>query len=162
MSQLPEDKLFANLEGHQYINLTTFRKSGIPVATPVWFSLGDGKLYVFTAATAGKVKRIRNNSRGLQLAPCTFSGKPLGPSTDAVARILPDGEETAARSALRERYGWKFGLGDFFSRLRGQKRHYIEIAAHAGKLPDLQPFEREEIDRFDCLIGSKAGEKVII
>ena len=127
MSQLPEDKLFANLEGHQYINLTTFRKGGIPVATPVWFSLGDGKLYVFTAATAGKIKRICNNPK-VQLAPCTLGGKPLGSSVDAVGRILPEDEETAARNALREKYCWKFKLGDFFSRLPGRKRYYIEIS----------------------------------
>lgn len=126
MSQLPESRPFANLKGHQYISLTTYRKNGAPVATPVWFASGDGRLYVYTPAGAGKIKRIRGNP-GVQLAPCTFRGKALGPAINAFARILPVGEETAARIALCTKYALKYSIGDFFSRLRGQKRYYIEI-----------------------------------
>lgn len=117
---------FAFLQGHQYVSLTTFRKNGSPVATPVWYALGDGKLYSYTAASAGKIRRIRGTPK-VTLAPCTFTGKPFGPSVEFAARILPAEEETAARNALRSKYGWKYKIGDFFSRLREQKRHYIEI-----------------------------------
>jgi hypothetical protein len=53
---------------HNYINLTTFRKIGQEVPTPVWFAEMDGKLYVFTGAQTGKAKRIRANGRA-RVAP---------------------------------------------------------------------------------------------
>ena len=49
------------LQGHKFIALSTYRKSGQPVVTPVWFTQRDGKLYVWTGASSGKVKRLRNN-----------------------------------------------------------------------------------------------------
>jgi PPOX class probable F420-dependent enzyme len=55
----------ALFEGKRYINLTTFRKSGIAVPTPVWFVVHEGRLYVFTAAQSGKAKRLRANGRAL-------------------------------------------------------------------------------------------------
>ena len=61
------------LEGHKNINLTTFRKSGNEVPTPVWFVVLEGKLYVRTEASSGKVKRIRNNGR-VEPAPSTVRG----------------------------------------------------------------------------------------
>ena len=45
--------------GHQYVSLETYRKSGEAVRTPVWFVEEDGKMYVWTVGTSGKVKRIR-------------------------------------------------------------------------------------------------------
>ena len=49
------------IQGQKYISLTTFRKTGVGVATPVWFGEEDGKLYVMTRSDMGKTKRIRNN-----------------------------------------------------------------------------------------------------
>ena len=58
-----ESHPFTALANAQYINLTTFRKSGVAVATPVWFAEHAGTLYVETTASTGKVKRIRHTSR---------------------------------------------------------------------------------------------------
>jgi len=49
------------IHGQKYISLTTFRKNGTPVATPVWFGEDGDKLYVMTRSDLGKAKRIRNN-----------------------------------------------------------------------------------------------------
>src|SRR5580704_11877202 len=58
------------IQGQKYISLTTFRKSGAAVATPVWFGEQDDKLYVMTRSDSGKYKRIRNNpSRRLATCP---------------------------------------------------------------------------------------------
>jgi uncharacterized protein len=46
--------------GHKFINLETFRKSGVGVRTPVWFAERDGQFFVYTLLNFGKVKRIRN------------------------------------------------------------------------------------------------------
>lgn len=106
MTEVRTTNLFPALEGHKNVNLATFRKSGEPVVTPVWYIVLDGKLYVRTGAGSGKVKRIRNNPRVL-LAPTTVRGKRIGPESEAKARILGPGEEELAEKAierLRRRY----------------------------------------------------------
>lgn len=51
-----------------YLALTTFRRNGAPVATPVWFAQEDQRLYIMTGADTGKVRRIRNNAQ-VEVAP---------------------------------------------------------------------------------------------
>ncbi len=51
------------LEDGRYINLATYRRSGVAVETPVWFAKDSGRFYVFSAGNAGKVKRLRSSSR---------------------------------------------------------------------------------------------------
>jgi PPOX class probable F420-dependent enzyme len=80
---------FAPLHNAKYIDLVTYRKSGAPVHTPVWFAEQDGKLYVRSRTDSGKVKRIRNNPR-VEVAPCTIRGKRTGPGIAAVARVASD------------------------------------------------------------------------
>jgi hypothetical protein len=101
-----EQHAFSVLHGHMYINLTTFRKSGAAVPTPVWFAEENGKLYVVTGRNLGKVKRIRNNPRVL-VEPCDRVGKKLGPSVEAEARILPDEESQRADDLLTRKYSWQ-------------------------------------------------------
>jgi len=91
---------FPVLEGNKNVNLTTFRKSGEPVTTPVWYVVRDGKMYVRTGAGSGKVKRIRNDPR-VRLAPATVRGKRRGPESEARARILGSGEEELAEKAMK-------------------------------------------------------------
>jgi len=98
---------FPNLEGYKNANLATFRKSGEPVVTPVWYAVLDGKLYVRTGAGSDKIKRIRGDPR-VRLAPATLRGKRIGPESEARARILGPGEEELAEKAmklLKQRYG---------------------------------------------------------
>ena len=78
----------SEIHGQKYISLTTFRKSGAGVATPVWFGEDNDKLYVMTRSDSGKYKRIRNNPR-VTVAPCTIRGKVIGPQFEATARIVP-------------------------------------------------------------------------
>jgi PPOX class probable F420-dependent enzyme len=70
----------------------------------VWFGLADGKLYLRTEATAGKVKRIRNNPRVL-VAPCTFRGKPSGAPAEGRGRVLQASESEGAERAIAANYG---------------------------------------------------------
>ena len=128
LSQQQENNAFAVLQGHKYISLTTFRKSGKPVSTPVRFVVESGKLYVSTRTKAGKVRRIHSNPK-VQLAPCKLRGKVVGPTVEAVARILSVDEEVVARSALKRNYGWMMRVGNFFSNLRGDSGEevYLEI-----------------------------------
>ena len=97
-SQIPE-----SIHDQKYISLTTFRKSGVGVATPVWFGEQDGKLYVMTRSDMGKTKRIRNNSQ-VRVAPCTIRGRVTGPEFQATARILPPEDHERARMAINRKY----------------------------------------------------------
>lgn len=128
---------FATLDGKQYINLTTFRKSGDPVVTPVWFVQDSGRLYVMTEIETGKVKRLRNNGRVL-VAVSNARGKALGPTMPGTARLLPDGEATRVEALLDRKYGLMkrgfellMGLGRLFRRGQPERRAYIEIAPAA-------------------------------
>jgi uncharacterized protein len=93
----------SEIRGQKYISLTTFRKNGAAVATPVWFGEEADKLYVMTRSDMGKTKRIRNNPR-VRVAPCTIRGKVTGPEFDATARILPLDQHTHARETINRKY----------------------------------------------------------
>lgn len=91
------------IQNQRYISLTTFRKTGAGVRTPVWFGEDDGKLYVMTRSDMGKTKRIRNNPQ-VRIAPCTIRGKVIGPDFAATARILPTEEHKRARQTINRKY----------------------------------------------------------
>lgn len=101
---------FHQLGREKYVELTTFRKNGVPVRTPVWIGAGNGDLVVFTAPDSGKVKRIRNNP-SVELAPCDRRG---GVAADVVrtpgrAVIITDPKEQHwAHGRLAESYPFAF------------------------------------------------------
>ncbi len=115
---------FPNLSGHQFMSLTTYRKSGDAVPTPVWFAESDGKLYVTTQTQAGKAKRIRHTP-SVTVAPCTVSGEVLGPAALGAARVLPPEEFGPAAQALQTKYGQQYT--DITSRSPSAHRIFIEI-----------------------------------
>jgi PPOX class probable F420-dependent enzyme len=95
--------------GHErFVSLTTFRRSGEPVPTPVWV-LPDGKaLVVSTPADAAKLKRIRNDPQ-VTLQTCDRRGKvdPEAPVVEGTAEIITD---SAAAEAVSRRLQGKYGL----------------------------------------------------
>jgi PPOX class probable F420-dependent enzyme len=104
----------AAIRGQKYISLTTFRKSGETVATPVWFGEDGDELYVMTRSDMGKTKRIRNNPQ-VRVAPCTVRGKVTGPEVAAFARILPREQHARARQTINRKY-WLARLSSVWSR----------------------------------------------
>lgn len=131
-----------SLSRARYVSLATFRKTGVEVATAVWCAEDDGDFYVFSAADAGKVKRLRNSDRA-RLAVCDAKGKVLGHWHEASAEIITESLSVAhALQTLRAKYGWQMLLTDFFSKLSGRfhKRVYIRLrlTAVADKLPQAQ------------------------
>ncbi len=91
------------ISGQKYISLTTFRKSGVGVPTPIWFAEDRGQLYFMTASKSGKFKRIRNNPQ-VKVAPCTIRGKVTGPEFAANARILPAEDHSRVRKLVNRKY----------------------------------------------------------
>lgn len=93
-----------SLGKQKYISLTTFRRTGAAVATPMWFVRLEDTLYVYSIATAGKIKRIRNNPQ-VQIAVCTMGGRVKGPTIPGVARIVTDPlEQARAQAAIDAKY----------------------------------------------------------
>lgn len=87
-----------------YLLVTTFRRDGTPVPTPVWVARDGDELIVWTQTTAGKVKRIRNNPE-VELTECDLRGRPRGAPIMGTARIL-DAEGTEhGRRVLKKKYG---------------------------------------------------------
>jgi len=124
---MPTD-YFPALQGHQYMNLVTFRKTGVGVKTPVWFVLDGNRLVMYTLSTSGKVKRIRNNPR-VQVGPSDARGNPLGESVEAQARFLQGEEATRAEKMISKKYGLIYTLLNLQRKLSGNKtpRVVIEI-----------------------------------
>ena len=104
----------APIQAQRYISLTTFRRSGAAIATPVWFGEDNGKLYVMTRSDMGKTKRIRNNPQ-VRVAPCTIRGKMTAAEFPATARILPPEEHARARQTINRKY-WMARLPLVWSR----------------------------------------------
>ncbi len=117
---------FSVVEGRKYISLTTFRKSGKPVATPVWFVEKEGKICVWTQSNSGKMKRLRHDSR-VTLAPCTMGGKVIGPTVEGITRIVSPQEKEEVRLLLLAKYGWMQRLFSFIH--RHDEIGVLEIAA---------------------------------
>ena len=112
---------------HQnYLNLETYRKTGVPVATPVWFAEEHGTFYIYSRANAGKVKRIQNNPK-VRIVPCDVRGHPKDVWVEAEARILNEAGAARGHQLLNHKYGWLKRIGDAVNRLRRRQRVVIAI-----------------------------------
>ena len=120
---------FASLYSHQYALLKTFRKNGDAVATPVWFANENGKLYITTGSTAGKVKRIKNNRRAT-LTPCDQRGRIVGDGkeVEGTARVLSEVEYAHANTVLLRKYKFMYRMFDVLGFLTRRRSTYIEIS----------------------------------
>ena len=99
-----------------YVSLTTFRRTGEAVSTPVWVARDGDALVVTTPAGSGKVKRLRHTSR-VTVAPCDVRGRVQGPAVDGVAEFVDHADWPQALAALRRAYGLRFSLGHHTARL---------------------------------------------
>ena len=104
----------------RYVSLATFRRDGREVRTPVWVACAAGRLYVFSARDAGKVKRIRANGR-VRVAACDVRGGLEGEFSAGVGRVVSEADKLdRGYAALHGKYGWQMKLTDLFSRLSGR------------------------------------------
>ncbi|MCY1143810.1 PPOX class F420-dependent oxidoreductase [Actinoplanes sp. Pm04-4] len=111
----------------KYVLLTTFRKDGSPVATPVWvLPDGDG-VAIWTESRSYKVKRVRNNPR-VTVAACDFRGNVRGETVEGTARIASDAERDHYAKVLGRKY-WMTGiLGSLRYRVMGHRDRITAIA----------------------------------
>jgi PPOX class probable F420-dependent enzyme len=113
----PARSAVTDLAAASYVALTSYRRDGTPVATPVWV-VGDGDaLAVWTPRSTYKVKRIRRDP-AVTVAPCTFRGEPLGPAVAGRAEVMSDTDSDRVRSLIKRKYGVMGWLTVTGSRLR--------------------------------------------
>jgi PPOX class probable F420-dependent enzyme len=87
----------------RYLSLTSFRRDGTGVATPVWFVEADGRLLVETDAGSYKVRRIRRDPR-VTIALCTATGRLRSTPRPAWAELLPDTEVARVDRLMARKY----------------------------------------------------------
>ncbi|MEV6961099.1 PPOX class F420-dependent oxidoreductase [Streptomyces sp. NPDC051207] len=112
-----DDALLDRLAAGKYLLLTSYRKNGTPVATPVWAVRDGDALGVWTAADSWKVKRIRARADVLA-GPCDLRGNPTGEQHPATAEIVDDATVARYRQLIARKYGLVGRLSLFGSRLR--------------------------------------------
>jgi PPOX class probable F420-dependent enzyme len=119
----------AEFEKFRYMNFATFRKSGVEVKTPVWFTVVDGKIYLYSRTDSGKAKRLRNSPRA-RIAPSTVNGTVKGEWRDTNARIVAD-PALALRvyAAMRKKYGFQIAFLTLLTKIAGKmdQRVYVEV-----------------------------------
>jgi PPOX class probable F420-dependent enzyme len=95
----------ADIAASKQISLTTYRKDGTPVATPVWHVADGDKLTTVSAADAGKIKRLRRNPN-VEVVACDFRGRirPGAQPVRGTAVLLPPTETENARRLMAGRY----------------------------------------------------------
>jgi PPOX class probable F420-dependent enzyme len=112
--------------------LTTYKRDGTGVGTPVHIAVDGDRAFVRTWDTTWKLKRIRNNPE-VQVAPCTAGGRPTGPAIRARARVLGGGESEYAAKMLARKYPILHGvLIPRLHRLRGNRTMHIELTPLSG------------------------------
>jgi PPOX class probable F420-dependent enzyme len=123
--------------GEKYLSLTTYRRDGSPVSTPVWFVLDESRLLVWTSAASWKVKRLRRDPR-VRIAPCDFRGNVRGSAFDATARFLPASEGARVQRLLLKKYpvarrllSWFTALVARVQRAPRERPAYLEIVTTA-------------------------------
>ncbi len=116
----------------KYLSLTTFKRDGTPVATPVWVMRDADQLYVITDAASGKAKRLRNSPKA-KVAPCDMRGNITGEAVDATAVLLDDAGTKRVEAMVNKKYGLMATVFGLMGRARSmvgrneQRRVGIEI-----------------------------------
>jgi PPOX class probable F420-dependent enzyme len=128
MIDRPVQRPVADLEacfGGRYLSVTSFKRDGTGVATPLWFVSDGRRLFALTDLHSAKVRRIRRNPHVL-VAPCRAHGKLRSEPLPARAEVLtttPDLERV--QKLLLKRYKLSYRLVMLVyrlgRRLRGQR-----------------------------------------
>jgi PPOX class probable F420-dependent enzyme len=120
---------FNGLVRQRTVVVTTHRRDGSPVPTPVNVVVSGDHAYFRTWSTSGKAKRLRRDPRVL-IGPSSIRGKPTGPSIAATARLLGPDEEGRITQALARKYPLLHGrIVPFIHRLRRYTTVHYELTA---------------------------------
>jgi uncharacterized protein len=98
----PAAPLDARFHG-KYLSLTSFKRDGTGVATPVWFVADGERLLVMTDPHSFKAKRIRRNPV-VMVALCSANGRLRSEPVPARAEFLPGGELARVERLIARKY----------------------------------------------------------
>jgi PPOX class probable F420-dependent enzyme len=123
----PVERPAADLEAlfpGRYLSVTSFKRDGTGVATPVWFVSDGERLFALTDLHSWKVRRIRRDPHVL-VAPCRPDGRLRGGSHEARAEVLTETAELErVQRMLMARYRVSYRVVMLFyrvgRRLRGR------------------------------------------
>src|SRR3954454_5664699 len=88
----------------RYLSVTSFKRDGTGVATPVWFVSDGERLFALTDLHSWKIRRVRRNPLVL-VAPCRANGKLQAEPLPAHAEVLTaEAELDRVQQRLRDRY----------------------------------------------------------
>jgi PPOX class probable F420-dependent enzyme len=128
-AETPPTGSLTDLQGQKYCVLVTYKKSGEPMPSPLWFGTGNGRIYFQTGAGTAKVKRIERNPQ-VRVAAATSRGRPRSAPLVGTARVLPVDEAAEAERGLQANYGLGRRL---YSRLGRQLASvYVEVTPSAS------------------------------
>ncbi|MEU1018237.1 PPOX class F420-dependent oxidoreductase [Streptomyces sp. NPDC005900] len=105
------------LSAGKYLLVSSYRKDGTLVPSPVWVVPDGDALGIWTAADSWKVKRIRRRPDVL-VGPCDVRGHPTGGQVPATAEICPPEVTARYRRLIARKYGVIGSLTLLGSRLR--------------------------------------------
>ena len=121
---MSEPSPLSQLGNQPFVSLTTFRRSGEGVPTPVWVARDGDALIVLTPEESHKVGRIRRDPH-VRLAPSTRTGrvKDGGPLVDGTAAVVADPAETERlRELIKRKYGAEYRVTMAIERLVARRR----------------------------------------
>ena len=101
----------------KYLSLTTFKRDGTAVSTPVWVARDGDELVVITDAASGKAKRIRNNGR-VEVAACDVRGRVTGPAFGGRAHLVDSTGTEYIAAQIKRKYGLQYTAIGWMDKLR--------------------------------------------
>jgi uncharacterized protein len=121
MTTVTTDERLARFRDQRTILLTTFRRTGEGVGTPVNIVVDGDHAFIRSWSTSGKAKRLGRDPH-VRIAPATGRGRPTGEAVDAEARLAQPEDVARARTLLRRKYpllqGVLVPLGHWLRRYR--------------------------------------------
>lgn len=121
------DPVLAPFVGEPVVVLTTFRRTGEPVSTPVSIAVDGDRAFIKTWTTSGKAKRLRHTPAA-ELAPCTWTGTPTGPATRVVVRDVAANDVRRAAALIRAKHPILHGYAvPLAHRLTRRQPLYLEV-----------------------------------
>ena len=107
-----------DISDEKYLSLETYRKTTLPVSTPVWFVIHKDLIHIVTREDTGKIKRLRNNP-DVRIALCTFNGKVTGRWHSGKVMFSSSEDTNIALDLRRKKYGSMERIARFVSRKKG-------------------------------------------
>ena len=119
----------ADLGDEKFVSLTSFKRNGDAVSSPMWIVRDGERLSVWTPADAWKVKRVQRDPR-VTLTPCGRTGKvkPGQPTLHGTAEVITDPASVArTESLVKRKYGMEFRVVTLIETIaaRGRKLRVV-------------------------------------